>query len=135
MDIQQNRRDFLKKSAFLTMGMMVSSCATSALEVQPGGDVNLSAARIEKIRQSPNFDGEIFRNCIATDTGLKPGKQWEALRKWVGGDQVRVPQHKIPVVKPDFSAVHAAIENRATAKSSPLIILTISNISLLLFNP
>ncbi len=100
----------MKKSALLTIGMTTSSCTTKALDVQASKDPILTAERINRIKKSPHFNGKTFNNLIKTDTGLKPGMKMEALRKWIGGDQERVPKKPIPVMQPTLSKFNTGSE-------------------------
>lgn len=60
-----------------------------------------SGARLERIKQSPNWAGDRFMNPVETSMGMEKGSMLRSLRRWFFGKEIRVPKGEIPVVKVD----------------------------------
>ncbi len=56
-----------------------------------------SGIRLERIKRSPNFDGQSFVNPVPTNVGGHSGGFFTMLRRWLLGGQVREPRFEIPV--------------------------------------
>ena len=60
-----------------------------------------SGARLERIKKSPNFNGQTFINPIPTSTGLKSGTHMDTLKRWVFGREKTRPDGPYPVAALD----------------------------------
>jgi L-ascorbate metabolism protein UlaG (beta-lactamase superfamily) len=56
--------------------------------------------RLERMKSSPRFDGEVFRNTHLVKQGLKSGTVLPTLSEYMWGGQRRTPNAPLPVVSP-----------------------------------
>lgn len=56
-------------------------------------------ARLEQMKKSPNFDGNVFINPVATNLDWESGGFFPMMRKWIFGKEKRNPEMEIEVVK------------------------------------
>ena len=62
---------------------------------------NPSGARLERIRSSPRWDGERFRNLHPIMPGLRdPNVPMPSLREFLCGGERRVPEQPLPAMDP-----------------------------------
>lgn len=66
----------------------------------PVRDENSRAARLERMRASPRFDGRVFRNTSNASAGLKPGTVVPTMKEYLCGGERRVPGAPLPLHDP-----------------------------------
>ena len=59
-----------------------------------------NAARRERLKASPRFDGRTFRNTHPVSPGFKPGVQRPTMRELLGAGVGRIPSAPLPLVNP-----------------------------------
>ena len=78
--------------AIAVVVLVASTGWLDALGAAPSGE------RLARIRRSPNFRDGAFRNSDATAVGTT-GTTWAMLRRWLAGNEQRVPPAALPVVR------------------------------------
>jgi len=75
----------------LVVALVGSTAWLDAFGAAPKGE------RLARIQRSPNYRDGAFRNPDATSLATK-GSTWQTIRKWLGGDEQRVPPGPLPIV-------------------------------------
>jgi L-ascorbate metabolism protein UlaG (beta-lactamase superfamily) len=57
-----------------------------------------TGARLERMRRSPNYSEDHFKNKVPTDQ-LKPGTTWETIERQLFGDEQRTPARPVTLVQ------------------------------------
>jgi L-ascorbate metabolism protein UlaG (beta-lactamase superfamily) len=84
--------------AAISVAFILSTENLSQLGASPKG------AKLERMKQSPNFDGKVFINPIETNLSFNFGAYYEMTKKWLFGKEIREPKGMIPIVQLDSTS-------------------------------
>ncbi len=84
---------------------IVSTENLSQLGASPKG------ARLERMKQSPNFDGKVFINPIETNMSFGFGAYYKMTKKWFFGKEIREPKEPLPIVQLDGTSFNPVLSD------------------------
>lgn len=97
--MRKNLKKILVISPLILATTLLNCTAPADISSQSGG--NPTDYKPERRQQSPNFDGNRFKNPIETETDPPIGDFFTGASRWLFGEEVRRPKNELPVVHLD----------------------------------